>query len=270
LLLFKYLETLTATIRNPGTVGRIGWLRSTLFMRWQLPDRELRRKVWPDYTFGCKRVLFSSAYLPALRRSNVELVTEEITAMSPEGPVTSDGRVHRVDCVIYGTGFRTNEFMLPMRITGSGGQTLAEEWADGPHAHLGITVPGFPSMFLLYGPNTNTSGGSILFFLEQQVAYLRQALQRVRAEGASAIEVRAEVERRSDRELQARFDGTAWMRCDSWYRNKSGRIVANWPGYMSEYARSTQTLDAGEFELLHRRAPTANEQIEQVEAGRAR
>jgi cation diffusion facilitator CzcD-associated flavoprotein CzcO len=267
LFLFKYLEALTAAIRNPATFGRIGWLRSTLFMRWQLRDPELRRKAWPDYTFGCKRVLFSSAYLPALQRPNVELITEEITGMTPRGPVTSDGRVHPVDCVIYGTGFKTDDFMLPMKITGTGGRTLAGEWADGPHAHLGITVPGFPSMFLLYGPNTNTSGGSIIFFLEQQVAYLRQALQRVRASGASAIEVRAEVERRSDRAVQARFGGTAWTRCDSWYRNKSGRIVANWPGYMTEYARRTQTLDAEEFDLLHRDAPAVAEPWRTERAG---
>jgi hypothetical protein len=111
-------------------------------------------------------------------------------------------------------------------------------------------VPGFPSMFVMYGPNTNTSGGSIVVYLEAQAAYIRQALALVRERGAAAIEVRAEVEERSDRETQARFAGTAWTRCDSWYRTDEGRIVANWPGYMREYVARTAQLDEAEFTLV--------------------
>jgi hypothetical protein len=159
-----------------------------------------------------------------------------------------------VDCVIYGTGFKTNDFMFPMEVTGAGGRSLRDAWAGGAHAHLGITVPGFPSMFILYGPNTNTSGGSIIFYLEAQAGYVRQALARVRDCASAAIEVRPEVEAASDRAVQARFAGTAWTRCDSWYRDGAGRIIANWPGYMAEYAERTRTLDPAEFRLLHRPA----------------
>ncbi|HWN31573.1 MAG TPA: NAD(P)/FAD-dependent oxidoreductase [Pseudonocardia sp.] len=254
--LFRYMELITASIRHPGTVGRLTRLRAAAFMRWQLRDPEVRRKAWPDYTFGCKRVLFSSAYLPALQRADVELVTEPIARIGPTGPVTADGRRHDVDCIIYGTGFKTNDFMFPMEVTGAGGRSLRDAWAGGAHAHLGITVPGFPSMFILYGPNTNTSGGSIIFYLEAQVGYLRQALARVRDSGSAAIEVRPEVEAESDRAVQARFAGTAWTRCDSWYRDGAGRIIANWPGYMAEYAERTRTLDPAEFRLLQR--PTAD------------
>jgi len=268
-ILFRYMESVTAAIRNPKTVGRIGWLRSAAFMRWQLRDPEVRRKAWPDYTFGCKRVLFSSAYLPALQRTGVELVTEPITGMTPAGPVTGDGRLHEVDCVIYGTGFRTNDFMFPMEITGADGRSLRTEWAGGAHAHLGITVPGFPSMFVLYGPNTNTSGGSIIFYLELQVGYLRQALQRVAATGAAAIDVRDEVERHSDMAVQARFAGTAWTQCDSWYRTGAGRIVANWPGYMREYAEQTRTLDPAQFTLIPPAGGARQPPPEPVEAERA-
>jgi cation diffusion facilitator CzcD-associated flavoprotein CzcO len=270
-LMYRCMEAVTASIRNPRTAGRLGWLCAAAFMRWQLRDPRVRRKAWPDYTFGCKRLLFSSTYLPALQRDNVELVTEAIIRMTPSGPVTEDGRTHEVDCVIYATGFKTNDFMFPMEITGVGGRTLREEWAGGAHAHLGITVPGFPSMFVLYGPNTNTSGGSVIFFLERQVGYLRQALQRVAASGAAAIDVRPEVERRSDREVQARFAGTAWTGCDSWYRNGAGRIIANWPGYMSEYAEQTRTLDPGQFTLVHRPVAVDTEPVdtEPVQAERA-
>ena len=234
-------------------------LRSKAFMRLQLKDPELRRKVWPDYTFGCKRVLFSSYFLPALAREDVDLVTDAVAGVAAEGVVTADGTLHPADCIIWGTGFRTNDFMFPMEITGSEGRDLRETWEDGAHAHLGITVPGFPSMFVMYGPNTNTSGGSIITYLEAQATYLRQALQLVRERAAGAIDVRPEVEAASDRELQERFAGTAWTQCDSWYRDETGRIVANWPGYMREYLAATRELRPEDFRLVPRpvRAPAA-------------
>ena len=250
---FQYTESLTLAIRHPQTIGRMAAARSAAFMRSQLKDPVLRAKAWPDYTFGCKRILFSSHYLPALERDNVELITDPITAITPTGVLTAasspegDGTAHEVDCVIWATGFKTNDFMFPMRVAGVDGLDLHEHWSRGAHAHLGMCVPGFPNMFLMYGPNTNTSGGSIIVYLEAQAAYLRQALEHMRARGAGAIEVRAEVEAASDRELQARFAGTAWTQCDSWYRDERGRIVANWPGYMREYLQRTAQLDAAEY-----------------------
>jgi len=247
--IYYYAESLTMMIRNPRTVGRIGQLRSALFMRWQLRDPEVRRQAWPDYTFGCKRVLFSSHYLPALQRPNVSLVTDPITRLSGRGVVTADGLEREVDCVIWGTGFKTTEFMFPMEIVGADGRSLREEWAGGAHAHLGVCVPGFPSLFLMYGPNTNTSGGSIVFYEETQAAYIRQALSELRSRRARAISVRPEVEAASDREVQEAFAGTAWTRCDSWYRDDRGRIVANWPGYMTQYAERLRVLDPREYEF---------------------
>jgi len=134
-----------------------------------------------------------------------------------------------------------------MEVRGGCGSLLGESWAEGAHAHLGMTVPGFPNMFIMYGPNTNTSGGSIIWYEEVQAAYVRQALQQLRLRDAGAIEVRADVEAASDRDVQARFTGTAWTQCDSWYRDESGRIVANWPGYMRDYLQQTERLDPSEF-----------------------
>jgi cation diffusion facilitator CzcD-associated flavoprotein CzcO len=252
--MFNYCEALTFMIRHPRTWGRLGALRSAAFMRRQLRDPEVRRKLWPDYTFGCKRILFSSAFLPALQRPDVDIVTERIEGLSERGVLTADGAEHQVDCIIYGTGFRTNDFMFPMAVNGIGGRSLAEEWAQGAHAHLGITVAGFPSMFVMYGPNTNTSGGSIIAYHEAQAAYIRQALEHVASRRATAIAVRPEVEAASDADVQGAFAGTAWTRCDSWYRTPDGRIVANWPYYMRDYFERTQTFDPGEFELLEKAA----------------
>jgi cation diffusion facilitator CzcD-associated flavoprotein CzcO len=248
--IYNYAESITLMIRHPRTWGRIGWFMSSVFMRSQLKDRAVRKKAWPDYTFGCKRILFSSGFLPALQRPNVELITDRIARVTEKGIVTADGVERELDCIIYATGFRTTEFMFPMEIAGAGGRTLREAWSAGPQAHLGIAVSGFPSLFLMYGPNTNTSGGSIIFYEETQAAYIRQALEQVRGRGAAAIDVRASVEAASDRELQARFAGTAWLACDSWYRDRAGRIVTNWPGYMREYEQRLRTLDPSEYELI--------------------
>jgi cation diffusion facilitator CzcD-associated flavoprotein CzcO len=249
--IYTYAESLTLMIRHPRTFGRIGALWSTAFMRSQLRDPVLREKVWPRYQFGCKRVLFSSQYLPTLAHPHVELVSERIERMSERGIITADGVERELDCVIWGTGFHTDHFMFPMEIHGAGGLSLREKWErEEPHAHLGITVSGFPSLFLIYGPNTNTSGGSIILYEETQARYIRQALEQVRARGAAAIEVRPEVELASDRELQARFAGTAWTMCDSWYRDESGRIITNWPGYMREYEAALRELDATQFSFL--------------------
>jgi len=245
-----YLESVTMMIRHPRTLGLIGRARSAAFMRWQIRDPQLRRKVWPDYTFGCKRVLFSSHFLPALQRPNVELVNEAITGVDATGLISADGKHHDVDCIIWGTGFQTMKFMFPMEVTGAQGQSLGETWAHGAHAHMGIAVPGFPSMFLMYGPNTNTSGGSIIAFEEAQAGYIRQALQQVRAHSAAAIDVRPEVEAASDRAVQEHFAGTAWLACDSWYRDEHGRIVTNWPGYMREFIEQASTLDPADFTFL--------------------
>lgn len=243
---YEYAESLTLAIRHPGTFGRVGAARSAAFMRSQLPDPGTRAKAWPNYTFGCKRILFSSNYLPALERANVELVTDPIERMTPAG-IRTAAREHELDCVIWATGFKTTEFMFPMQVTGEEGLDLHEYWSGGAHAHLGMCVPGFPNMFLMYGPNTNTSGGSIIVYLEAQANYIRQALAQLRSRRAGAIEVRTDVEEASDRELQARFAGTAWTRCQSWYRDERGRIVTNWPGYMREYLLRTAELDAGEY-----------------------
>jgi cation diffusion facilitator CzcD-associated flavoprotein CzcO len=244
------VEQLTRAIRHPRTVGAALNLVSTGFMRWQLHgDPELRRKIWPNYPLGCKRILFTSWWLPTLRRPNVDLITDRIAEIVPKGVRTADGVVHEVDVLIYATGFRTTEFMLPMQIAGDAGQRLQEVWAEGAHAHLGMTVPGFPSMFVMYGPNTNTSGGSILIYLEAQARYIRSALELMSRSGAAAITIRPEVEAASDREVQAQFNGTAWVACNSWYRMENGRIVTNWPTYMGDYLALTKHVDPAEFTL---------------------
>jgi cation diffusion facilitator CzcD-associated flavoprotein CzcO len=220
-------------------------------MRRQVKDPELRRRLTPDYPIGCKRVLFTSHYLPALQRANVELVDERIERITEKGVVTAAGRERAVDAIVYGTGFDAHAFVAPMAVTGAGGRTLAAAWEGGAEAHHGITVAGFPNLFLLYGPNTNLGFGSIVVMVEAQIAYVLDALRRLGETGAAALDVRPEAQRASGEGLQRRLRHSVWTSCRSWYREDGdGRVVNNWPGQMAEYVRLTRRIDPEEYREL--------------------
>jgi cation diffusion facilitator CzcD-associated flavoprotein CzcO len=219
---------------------------STAQRRWQVRDRALRARVTPVEPMGCKRVLFTSDWLPALAREDVRLVTEKIVAVTAEGIRTADGDLHGCDLIVYATGFAATEFLAPMRITGRGGRSLHDEWRDGAYAYLGVAVPGFPSLFLMYGPNTNTGNTSVVYFHEAQARYLAQAVRRI-AETGKPMEVRPERALAYDDEMQRRLAGSVWTGCQSWYRTATGRVVTNWPGMASEYRRRTAKLDVADY-----------------------
>ncbi|WP_205695550.1 NAD(P)/FAD-dependent oxidoreductase [Conexibacter sp. SYSU D00693] len=248
-----FMELCILALTKAPPLRRMLWAWSAAFMRLQVRDPELRRKTWPDYPIGCKRILFSSYYLPALGRPDVELVTDRIARITPRGVLTEDGVEREVDTIIWGTGFDADAFVLPMHVHGVEGRELQEVWdaGGGPHAHLGLTVAGFPNMFLMYGPNTNLGVGSIIVMIEAQVRYVMSALRRLRATGATALDLRPEVLRTSDVEVQDRLKDTVWTQCRSWYRQDgTGRIVNNWPGFMAEYVKATRELDPVQYQEL--------------------
>ncbi|WP_203338353.1 flavin-containing monooxygenase [Nocardioides limicola] len=234
-----YAQPLAAAIRG---ISRAHMVRQTR----KKPG--LFEKVWPDYPVGCKRILFSSNYLPALTRPNVELTNQPITKVTPTGLVTADGAEHEVDVIIYGTGFKATEFLAPISITGSGGRDLHQEWAQGAHAYYGMSVPGFPNMQIMYGPNTNTGGGSIIYFLEAQAKHLGDFVAHHEAVGAP-VAVKAEVERAHDARIQERLAGSVWSQCTSWYRNADGRVTTNWPLLGVQYQREVR-YDANDYEVV--------------------
>ncbi|MBF6327648.1 flavin-containing monooxygenase [Nocardia transvalensis] len=197
----------------------------------QVPDAELRRKLTPDYAAGCKRGLFSNDYFPALAQPNVTVETAAIEAITPTGIRTRDGVDHEVDVIVYGTGFKGTEFLAPMNIYGLGGRKLSDEWApEGARAYLGMSVPGFPNLFMMYGPNTNLGSGSIIYMLESQARYIRQVVHYLSGRPGTFVSARPAVEQAWDDWLQNRLKDTPWNFCSSWYRNASGRITNNWPG----------------------------------------
>ncbi|MEU0512849.1 NAD(P)/FAD-dependent oxidoreductase [Amycolatopsis sp. NPDC006125] len=216
----------------------------------QVPDPELRAKLTPDYEPGCKRALFSNDYYPALTRPNVTVETEKIVEIVPEGVRTADGVVHEADVLVYGTGFRATDFLVPMTVRGRGGAELADTWRDGAWAYLGITVPQFPNLFLVYGPNTNLGGNSIVYMLESQARYIVQAVRALASRPGVALDVKPEVAARFDTVLQRKLGRSVWTRCSSWYRNEAGRIVNNWPGTVTQYRLKTRALDLNDYRAI--------------------
>ena len=212
----------------------------------QVADPALRAKLTPDYEIGCKRVLISNDFYPALTQPNVELVTEAITRMTPQGVVDATGRLHEVDVVIYATGFETKSFAGETAITGLGGVSLAHAWRDGPEAYLGLAVSGFPNLFMLYGPNTNLGHNSIIYMIEAQVDYVLQALAAGRP-----LSVKPKVMERYNDDLQQQLANTPWAgTCTSWYKTADGKILNNWPHTARAYAEAVAVFDPAAYDVV--------------------
>ena len=209
---------------------------------------ELRRKVTPTYEFGCKRIMLTDEWYPALTEPNVELIDSGIEALTPSGIRDAAGVERPADVIVFATGFASHDFIAPMEIAGREGRTLAEAWAGVARAYLGLTVPGFPNMFLLYGPNTNGGSGSVVNTLECNIGHLLAALREMEAREAARIEVRPEAAEQFDRELRAALAGTVWQAgCHNWYVDENGNDSSNWPGTWSAYRRRTERLAPGAY-----------------------
>jgi cation diffusion facilitator CzcD-associated flavoprotein CzcO len=231
---------------DEGTVARRGMQRAAeRLLHRQVPDAALRAKLVPPYPLGCKRIIYSNDYYRALGRPNAALVTESIARVVSGGLVTADGRTHALDVLVCATGFDVEHSMGHVEIVGRGGRRLADVWHDGPHAHRGLTVAGFPNLFLMLGPNTATGHTSTLLFIEPGVRWVLRAMVEARRRGAATVEVRADALRAYDDALQARLRGSVWSACRSWYRAANGRNIAIWPGFTREYVRA---LDRCRFE----------------------
>jgi cation diffusion facilitator CzcD-associated flavoprotein CzcO len=208
----------------------------------QVPDSDLRAKVTPDYTIGCKRILLSSDYYPALSQEHVDVVTDDITEITETGLVTADGTAHDVDVIIYGTGFKVTDALAEQRIVGRDGTKIQEAWADGIEAHHGVTIAGFPNLFMLLGPNTGLGHNSVVFMIESQVQHVLSCLRLLARENADAIEVRPAAQRRYNRGLRRRLGKAVWNEggCKSWYLDDKGVNRTLWPGFTFEYWARTR------------------------------
>jgi len=211
-------------------------------------DRLPAEALIPDYPPGCKRILISNDYYPALLAPTTDVEVSPIDHVTAAGVVTADGAEHPADTIIFGTGFRTTEFLAPMEVAGRGGRSLNEVWANGAHAHLGVAVSGFPNFFMLYGPNTNLGHNSIIFMIEAQARYITHAVRELRDDRLAWIDVRPDVMDRYNSKLQRAADGTVWVaECDSWYKNSHGVVTNNWPAFTVSYWKRMRSYRPHEF-----------------------
>ena len=235
---------------DPRLSGPMEWL-ARRHLRRQIADPELRAKVTPDYTVGCKRVLLSNDYYPALTRPNVEVETSGVAEVRERSIVTADGREYEVDCIIYGTGFKVTDALAELRVTGRGGVKLQELWADGIEAHRGTTIPGLPNFFMLLGPNTGLGHNSVVFMIEVQIQHVLSCLRLLQESGADAIEPKPEATRRFNDKMHRRLRKAVWNEggCQSWYLDDKGVNRTLWPGATFEFWASSRKARPEEYTL---------------------
>jgi cation diffusion facilitator CzcD-associated flavoprotein CzcO len=215
-----------------------------------IEDPELRAKVTPKDEIGCKRVMLTDDWYPALTKPNVDLVTERIAAVTPTGIRLADGSERPADVMVLATGFASHGFTAPMEVLGADGRSLSDEWAGVPKAYLGMSVPGFPNMFLLYGPNTNGGTGSVIYTIESNMNHVIAALRELDRRDAARIEVRRETADAFDRELRTALRTTVWHTgCTNWYVDEDGNDPNQWPWLWSQYRRRTAELEPGAYAL---------------------
>ena len=244
----------TSMLKNAGALERVETMAKA-HLEAQVPDPELRARITPEYTPGCKRLLPSNDWLPALQQPNVDLATEKIIEVTPTGLVTADGVEHEVDTIIFGTGFRVTDNPVAERVVGKDGKSLAAHWADdGQQAYLGTTVDRFPNLFLLAGPNTGIGHTSLVVMIEAQLAYLVDALRTMERTGAASVEVRRTVIDAFNADVQRKAAPTVWNSggCASWYLDANGRNTTIWPDHTYKFVRRTRRFDPASYELVAR------------------
>jgi cation diffusion facilitator CzcD-associated flavoprotein CzcO len=248
--IFVFMELGTAALTSRP------WLRAPMRavgrrqINSAIDDPELRRKVTPTDDIGCKRMMLTDDWYRTLTKPNVELVTERIATVTPSGIRSEDGTERAADVLVLATGFNAHGFVAPMEIVGAGGRSLAEEWATVPRAYLGMSVPGFPNMFLLYGPNTNGGAGSVIFTIEAGMGHVIAALRELDRAAARRIELRREALEAFDSELRAALTQTVWHTgCTSWYLDADGHDPNQWPWLWSTYRRRTARIEPGVYNV---------------------
>jgi cation diffusion facilitator CzcD-associated flavoprotein CzcO len=243
--IFYGLNLLSEAFEKPGgKVARQLEEQCTEYMHSIIKDPELRRKLTPDYAVGCKRILFADDFFPALTKPNAFVEDRPIKAIEAKGIRLEDGTLVPADIIIWGTGFDTHHFIAPMEVTGADGVKLADAWKEGAEAYRGVSVSGFPNMFILYGPNTNTGNISIIYMVEQQMRYVMQGIRRITMGPGTVLDVRAEAQAAHNVDIQARLAKTSWAAgCNSWYRTASGKIPNNYPGRALQFAREMRHFE---------------------------
>ena len=241
-------------VKQPRLMGALEGI-ARHHMRRQVSDPQLIEKLTPDYSFGCKRIVPSNRWYPALQEPNVELVTGGLKEVRSRSVVDGQGVEHEVDAIILGTGFHVSDPAVAEQVRGRDGRLMSEMWEGTPRAYLGTSVPGFPNLFLLLGPNTGLGHSSMVYMIETQIEHVLRALQAMQRRAATTIEVRAEAYDDFNREVDARMKGTVWdSGCASFYLDATGRNGVLWPDWTWRFRRLSTQFDESAYALDSRPA----------------
>ena len=222
-----------------------------LYIKKTVKDPETQKKLTPNYTIGCKRILLATDYYQSYNRDNVHLLTEGIDTINPDGITSGDGTKHPADVIVYATGFKATEYLSNVKITGRKAKTLQEVWSDCPEAYLGTTVAGFPNLFLFTGPNTGLGHTSMLVMIEAQVQYIMDCLKKMKRKQVKEVEVKKSVQDVFNKKLQADIAKSVWQDggCKSWYQTEDGRNPTLWPGFTFTFRNKTRRFDHENYEM---------------------
>ncbi len=236
-------------VKRPKLMGLVEKI-ARKHIEQSVPDPELRAKVTPDYTIGCKRILPSNRWYPALAEDNVELITEGVVRATATGVVDAAGVEREVDTIVFGTGFHVADMPVGSAVTGRGGKTLDDVWQGSPSAYLGTSIPGFPNLFLLLGPNTGLGHSSMIYMIESQIEHVIDALAEMRRHDADTVEVRGDVAREFNAEIDKRHETAVWNTgCSSWYLDENGRNATLWPDWTFRFRQRTANFEPDKYEL---------------------
>ncbi|WP_327703300.1 NAD(P)/FAD-dependent oxidoreductase [Streptomyces decoyicus] len=242
----------SAFTKRPGELGLLEFLAKN-HMKKAVKDPVLRAALTPDYRIGCKRILLSNSYYPALAQPNVDLVAAGLKEVRGSTLVGSDGSEVEADAIVFGTGFHVTDMPIAQRVTGVHGTTLAEEWKDGMEALRGASAAGFPNFLTLIGPNTGLGNSSMILMIEAQLNYLADFMRQLDVLGGKiALDARPSAVQDWNRRIQQRMTRTVWNTggCDSWYLDANGRNTTVWPGTTGEFKKVTRQVDLAEYEVL--------------------
>jgi len=246
-------------------IMKYGQKLAEAFIRFQVKDKALAKKLTPDFVMGCKRILISNKYFPTFNRKNVELITDGIQEITENAIVTKDGKQRQIDCLIYGTGFITDPriYLKHFECFGKNHQELKQAWKNGPESYYGIATAGFPNLFQLLGPNTVLGHNSVIFMIESQVNYILQLIEMVDKTQTLAVEVKADVQTQFNHKIQQQLKDTVWQSggCVSWYQAADGKNFALWPTYTWKYWLETRTANASDYVFLGQNRTNDKKQV---------
>ncbi|CAN5603875.1 NAD(P)/FAD-dependent oxidoreductase [soil metagenome] len=248
--IYGFMESLAVGFVVDPRMNRFRERSARRFLEHSVPDRALRERLTPSFTLGCKRTLYSRDWYPALQRAHTTVVTDAIREITEHGIIDASGNEQALDAIVLATGFEAAEAAAPFELHGRDGQDIRTAWKDGIEAYLGATIPGLPNLFLMLGPNTGLGHSSMIYMMESQMNYVVDAIQTMRKKKLRWVDVKRDVMRSFNDELQAKLVKTVWMNggCQSWYKTKEGKNTTLWPDFTFQFRRRTRRFDLESYD----------------------